>query len=219
VTATLRWAGEELQLWPERALFWPRTSSLLIADPHFGKPATFRSAGVHVPEEVTRDDLIRLDRLLDATSAKCVMILGDFLHARSGRAPETIAALTEWRERRRSVELLLVRGNHDRGAGDPPPGWGIRVVDQPYRKRPFLLRHEPVEAHRDYVLAGHLHPAVTLRDTDGSRLRAPCFLFGRRLALLPAFGSFTGTARVRPQQGERVFAVGPDAVIEVGASS
>jgi metallophosphoesterase superfamily enzyme len=111
---------------------------------------------------------------------------------------------------------VLVRGNHDRGAGDPPPEWRIEAWDEPFELPPFVLRHEPAEAGRRPVLAGHLHPAVRLRDGDGSQLRVPCFWFGPRVALLPAFGDFTGTALVRPRKGDRVFAVGSDSVVEVG---
>ncbi len=65
------------------------------------------------------------------------------------------------------------------------------------------------------ALAGHVHPVVSLEDRTG-RLRAPCFLFGARVALLPAFGSFTGGKSVRPERGERVYAVGEGAVVPVG---
>jgi hypothetical protein len=35
-------AGEKLGLFAERAIYWPARSTLLVADPHFGKAATFR---------------------------------------------------------------------------------------------------------------------------------------------------------------------------------
>ena len=47
-------------------------------------------------------------------------------------------------------------------------------------------------------------------------MRAPCFHFGPRVAVLPAFGAFTGMHPVRVRRGDRVFAIGPDAVVEVG---
>jgi len=96
-----------------------------------------------------------------------------------------------------------VRGNHDRHAGDPPPEWDVRCVDAPHVEGPFVLLHEPAESGEGYVLAGHVHPAV--RVGRGKLAEAlPCFLFGRRAALLPAFGEFTGTAVVHPRPGDRV---------------
>ena len=53
------------------------------------------------------------------------------------------------------------------------------------------------------ALCGHIHPGVFLTGTaDAERL--PCFVLGPRRAILPAFGSFTGLALVRPAPGERI---------------
>ena len=44
-------AGETLLLLPERAAFWPREKTLLIADPHWGKAGGFLmgAGGIPVP--------------------------------------------------------------------------------------------------------------------------------------------------------------------------
>jgi metallophosphoesterase superfamily enzyme len=65
------------------------------------------------------------------------------------------------------------------------------------------------------VFAGHLHPSFGWSQRTGAGLHAPCFHFARRIAVLPAFGSFTGTHTVLVESGDRVFLVGPDAVVEV----
>jgi len=56
---------------------------------------------------------------------------------------------------------------------------------------------------------------VQLERGSGESLRAPCFLLGERLALLPAFGSFTGMAEVRRGPGDRIFLVGPNEVTAI----
>ncbi len=60
------WGGERLVVLAERALYWPRRRTIIIADPHFGKAATFRQAGIPVPHGTTATDLDRLRRLLPA---------------------------------------------------------------------------------------------------------------------------------------------------------
>ena len=40
--------GERLWLLPDRAAYWPRTETLLVADAHLGKAAAFRREGVHL---------------------------------------------------------------------------------------------------------------------------------------------------------------------------
>jgi len=206
---------QRLSLLPERALYWHERRTLLIADPHFGKAATFRSAGIPVPRGTTTTDLIRLDAALSATGAERLVFLGDLLHARSGRAAATLDAVADWRSRYQQLEIVLVRGNHDRSAGDPPDCWDFSCVKGPVTEGPFVFAHEPAESASGYVLSGHLHPCVRLDDGIGPGIRAACFWFGPRTAVLPAFGSFTGAHRVRPCQGDRVFAVGPDCVVEV----
>jgi metallophosphoesterase superfamily enzyme len=44
--ARITWGGEQLVLWPQKALSWPRTRTLLVADAHFGKDAHFRVSGI-----------------------------------------------------------------------------------------------------------------------------------------------------------------------------
>ncbi len=213
---TISLAGEEVKLLSERALYWPRERTLLLADPHLGKAAAFRAAAIAVPEALTAADLGRLDRALERTGAVRLIILGDLLHARAGRAPAVLEAVAAWRAGRPALELLLVRGNHDRGAGDPPPAWGVRCVDEPHLLAPFALRHLPEASPAGYVLAGHLHPAVALLGPGRQRERLPCFVVGPRLAVLPAFGGFTGAATIRPRPDERCYVVAGDSVVPVG---
>ncbi|MEO7911350.1 MAG: ligase-associated DNA damage response endonuclease PdeM [Roseiflexaceae bacterium] len=208
-------AGEPLALLPERALYWPRREMLIVADLHWGKAATFRAAGIPIPAGGTGNDLARLDQALRRTAARRLMLLGDLLHARAGRAETLLAQIAAWRARWPALEITLVRGNHDRGAGDPPPDWGFTCVNEPYAAAPFVFCHHPHESPDGYVLAGHVHPAVHLRAAGRQQLRLACFWFGPRIGVLPAFGSFTGSAVVSPAADDRVFALPGDQVIAV----
>jgi DNA ligase-associated metallophosphoesterase len=144
-----------------------------------------------------------------------VVFLGDYLHALEGRAPATLAALAEWRRKRPSLELVLVRGNHDRRAGDPPEGLGVGCVDAPLHDPPFVLAHYPDPSPAGYVLAGHLHPAVRLVGRGRQRERLACFWIRTHVAVFPSFGDFTGAADVQPEPDDRVFVVAEDRVIEL----
>ncbi len=213
----VRLAGEEVLLLPERALFWPRAAALIAADFHWGKGATFRAAGIPIPGGTTDDDLVRLDAALLRTCARRLVVLGDLFHARAGRiATRTLAELRRWRGLRAELEILLVRGNHDRHAGDPPEDLRINCLDAPAFVPPFVLRHEPVESADGYTLAGHLHPGVVLAGRGLLRERLPCFWLTPRTAVLPAFGSFTGLAPVAPAAGDRIFVVAEGEVLAVG---
>ena len=211
----------EVMLYAERALYWPAGATLFLADPHFGKAAAFYAAGMAVPA-VTAPDLERLSALIRATNAARLVVLGDFFHTRHSHAPHTLDALDRWRQEHPALEIVLVRGNHDRHAGEPPPALEIVTVDPPYRIPPFLCCHAPADApalsaetRDDYILAGHLHPQAVLHDVDGSTVRLPCFLLGRQQAILPAFGSFTGGQTIRPRAGDRLFVIAGDGVYPV----
>ena len=210
-------AGEPVRLLPERALFWPGGCALVVADLHWGKAAAFRSAGIPIPGGATRRDLDRLDSAIARTGARRLIVLGDLFHARAGRvATRTLAHLRSWRGEREALEIQLVRGNHDRHAGDPPADLRVNCLNAPAFLPPFVLRHEPVAGDTGYTLAGHVHPGVVLTGRGLFRERLPCFVVGDRMALLPAFGSFTGLGILSPDEGQRVFVVAEGEVVEVG---
>jgi uncharacterized protein len=124
-----------------------------------------------------------------------------------------LAELERWRQEHHGLHIDLIRGNHDR-AGDPPPGWGDwhpgLLTDAP-----FVFSHHPGESDEGYTLAGHLHPGRTLSGHGRQRLRLPCFWFGPRCGVLPAFGEFTGLANVDPLATDRVFVVAADQIVAV----
>lgn len=211
----LELGGEWLVPLADKALWWPAAATLLVADAHFGKAVSFRSQGVPVPRGTTSENLAALGRLVAAHGARRIVFLGDFLHSRHAHAPATLAAIARWRALHAQLELVLVRGNHDDRAGDPPAALGIEVVDEPYRARGLALCHHPRPRRGAYVLAGHLHPGVVLGDGRFGSLRMPCFHFGAEVGVLPAFGSFTGTHSIAPRAGDRVFAVACERVLEL----
>ena len=210
-------AGENVRLLPERALFWERANTLLIADPHWGKAATFRANALPVPDPGA-DDLLRLDRVLTQTAATRLIFLGDLLHAKAGRTESGLNEFAAWRAKHPTLEITLVRGNHDKRAGDPPENWRVRCVDAPYHAAPFILLHEPAIIDGAYTLAGHIHPGAVLTGRGRQTLKLPCFWFGARGGVLPAFGSFTGSAGIRPLPGDRVFVTTERAVVDITPS-
>lgn len=206
--------GEQLVLLAQKAAFWPRERMLIIADIHFGKAAAFRSLGIPVPRGTTSENLHALDELVELTGARHVLFLGDFLHARAAHAASTQAAMLAWRRRRCELVLTLVRGNHDRHAGDPAAQLGIDLVDEPYTVGPFSFCHHPDIDAPGYVLAGHVHPVYVLA-TRFDALRLPCFIAGPRRMILPSFGAFTGGHAMRPAPDERVWVSSGEAVHSV----
>jgi DNA ligase-associated metallophosphoesterase len=209
---TILAGGRPLALLPEKAAFVAASGTLLVADAHIGKAVSFRALGVPVPRGTTTETLAGLSALIRRTGARRVVFLGDFLHSAKAHAPATLAAVAAWRLAHAALDLVLVRGNHDDRAGDPPAALGIRVVDEPLLEDGFALCHHPRPVPGRYVLAGHLHPCVSVGVRSWDHLRLPCFWFGAAVGVLPAFGAFTGMHAVRPAPEDRVFAVADNIV-------
>ena len=100
-------------------------------------------------------------------------------------------------------------------AGDPPEDWGARCIEAGESLGPFVLNHEPGPSRGGYALSGHIHPAVRLSG-QGESMRLPCFWFGKRYGVLPAFGAFTGSAEVLPRRGDQVYVIADEEVLKVG---
>jgi len=212
VTTTILAAGRPLTLLAEKAAFLAASRTLLVADAHIGKAVSFRALGVPVPRGTTSETLTALSALIATWRARRVVFLGDFLHSARSHAAATLGAVARWRREHAALELVLVRGNHDDRAGDPPAYLGMQVVDEPLELDGFALCHHPRPRRGAYVLAGHLHPCVSLGGRGFDHLRLPCFWLGDDVGVLPAFGAFTGMHPIHAGAGERVFAIADGAI-------
>jgi DNA ligase-associated metallophosphoesterase len=203
--STVEVAGRTIELLAEKAALLRDEATLLVADAHVGKAVSFRRLGVPVPRGTTTETLNGLASLVARHGVRRIVFLGDFLHSERSHAASTLGAVARWREAHRELELILVRGNHDDRAGDPPAHLGIRCVDEPFEFGGLALCHHPEPRAGRYVVAGHWHPCVSLGGRAYDRLRLPCFWFGAEVGVLPAFGAFTGTHAIDPAPGDRIF--------------
>ncbi len=172
---------------PDRAIFLPDLSRLVIADLHLGKGGAFRTSGLAIPTGGTRDDLSRLARLVVQTGCRELLVLGDFLHGRP--QPGADSAWNTFRTAIPDVAIRVVAGNHDRAlrAHD----YGIDLVADPWLDGTLAYAHigapEP-PAGAGFTLSGHLHPVAKLPGLS----RVPLFWLQPHALVLPAFSGFTG---------------------------
>ena len=210
----------DVVLLPGRAAFLPASATLLVADLHLGKAATFRKAGIPVPEGSSQADLARLARLVHETAARRLVIVGDLFHAQSGCTDQVFAEFAATRRQFTATEVLLVIGNHDRTLGKVPTTLGIDACLPHLADGPWHFVHEPSaplvgSAHAGFTISGHLHPTVSIRSPGGERIADRCFVAEATTLVLPAFGSFTGGHRVTPAPGLRLWIARDDGVVEV----
>ncbi len=185
----------DLALLPQRAVWSAAERTLFVADVHIGKAASFRAAGLPAPAGTTRENLARLDALIEALHPKTIVALGDLFHAREAYRDASRREFRAWRGRHANLEIRLVLGNHDARAGAPPSELGLEVVSEPAVIGGIECRHHPLDTEDPfgpYVLAGHTHPVTRLRGPGHDSVRLPCFVMRARRLILPAFGEFTG---------------------------
>lgn len=204
-------AGTKLHLLPSRGLYWPDQSTLIVADLHWGKTATFRHFGMPIPDCLD-DDLDRLNSLIEQTACHRLLILGDLIHGPHVWEPQTLACLDAWREAHDSLQVHLILGNHDRHAPSLPDRWQFRVHTQ-LHEAPFVFQHTPEASSEGYVIAGHLHPKFRLSARGMGSQTMPGFLFTPSYAVLPAFSAFIDSQILHPQASDQVYIIADDQVI------
>jgi DNA ligase-associated metallophosphoesterase len=213
IDAVVDFEGEKITLLADRAAWWPSASAVFIADLHVGKEATFRAAGLPVPD-LFAHDLARLAAIVARLNPRQLYVLGDLFHAKEGHTAELMRTFLDWRRGVHDLEITLVRGNHDRRAGDPPANWLIECVDEPISFRHFQLRHCPQFNDQIPTFAGHLHPKYRL-SFGPDHLRLPCFLRRRNTLVLPAFGEFIDHDTIEPEPNDSVFIIANAEVVPI----
>ncbi|WP_286756197.1 ligase-associated DNA damage response endonuclease PdeM [Roseivirga sp. UBA838] len=202
--------GQRLVLIPEKGIFWADKKYLILADLHLGKAGHFRKSGIPVSDLIHTRDIHLLDQLIARFAPEQVIFLGDLFHSDHNQGWEVFR---HWMKSKAPLQFSLVLGNHDvldaRNYQIPN-----LQVSETLCIPPFHLSHIPEETEL-YNLAGHIHPAVKLYGKGRQSLRLPCFYFGKRNGLLPAFGHFTGTAKINIKKDDAVYAIADKQVVRV----
>jgi len=203
---------EKVTLLSQKALWFKARKLLLVADLHFGKINHFRKSGIPVPAKANDRNTELLINLLNQTQPERIIFLGDLFHSHYNEEWEVVGQI---RKHFSACSFELVLGNHDILSELQYKRHSMIVYPQELKIGDFVFTHEPLTDVQEglYNLAGHLHPGVRLSGTGKQAMTLPCFYFGKQQGILPAFGSFTGLARVSPKKDERIFVIANDKII------
>lgn len=203
---------EKVILLPQKALWFKSRNLLLVADLHFGKINHFRKSGIPVPARANDKNTELLINLLNQTRPDRIIFLGDLFHSHYNEEWEVVGQI---RKHFSACSFELVLGNHDILSELQYERHAMKVYPNELRIGDFVFTHEPLTTVEEgiYNLSGHLHPGVHLRGTGKQSMTLPCFYFGKSQGILPAFGSFTGLARINPKKEERIFVIAGDNII------
>ncbi len=192
----LSFAGEEFLLTQARALYWPRESTLLLADLHLEKASFYARHGQMLPPYDSRETLERVADAVKQTGARRVISLGDNFHDAEGtarlepHAAGMLAALT------RSLDWVWITGNHDEQLPEEfGRAYGGAMCEE-IEIGGMVLRHIAKSGEIRPELSGHFHPKVRVKVRE-RYISRPCGVVSRNAQgadrmILPAFGALTG---------------------------
>lgn len=198
----------------ERVIFWEEEKALIVSDLHFGKTGHFRKAGIGIPQNVFKEDLLRLLSQVQYFKPEKLIVVGDFFHSKANKELELFA---RWREDIGDMEIHLIKGNHDILSDAWYSQTNIHVHNEMMQIGEIAFVHDC--EHIDhlpsaaYYFCGHMHPGIVVYGLGKQSLKFPCFYFRNDYAILPAFGKFTGLALIDPEPGELVFAIVEKSII------
>ena len=171
--------------------------AVVLSDLHVGIEIVQAGSGVFMPKFQTKDLLKELKTIRRTTRADTLIINGDTKHyfrANNHREKEEVERFL----RKLSMifkDIIIVKGNHDSAIEVHTESYNnIEVYDE-YRDGEFFFIH----GHKDveipegvrYVVIGHEHPALELKDDIGIKEKIPAFLFASRedfnVVVLPAY--------------------------------
>ncbi len=199
----------------QRSLFWENEKALILSDLHLGKAGHFRKSGIGIPQTVMLEDMQRLIAEIQLYQPASLIVIGDLFHSKANKENDFFL---KWRNDLPWLNILLVKGNHDILLDEWYREAGIRVVHQAYESGDFIFVHDirdMATASGKYAFSGHIHPGIRITGQGKQSLQFPCFYFGKKYAVLPAFGKFTGTHPIHPKKGDAVFALVENSVIKM----
>ena len=217
---------QQFWLTTDRTMFWEEEKSLIVSDLHFGKTGHFRKSGIAVPPTVYKEDLQRLVEQIQYFQPRELIIVGDMFHSHANKELELFL---KWRSDLSGIHIRLVKGNHDILKSDWYAKAGIELSCQTHTVDSFHFVHDITDHLNDsegiavntsiqsgYFFSGHIHPGIRINGAGRQSLCFPCFYFGKKYAVLPAFSRFTGVAIIYPESEDRVFAIVNNSIIQIG---
>ncbi len=195
-----------VELLPGRAVFLKGSRSLVVADIHLGKSATFRNRGLPVPEGTTESDLRRLSQLVETNLPSQLIIAGDLVHSADGLSEPILSSLGDFLADL-PIPVILTEGNHDARAWISGRKLPFHIVAD-LLVDGITITHDPSDlAPNQPGIAGHLHPGARIAESRRRAIRVPgFFLQASQHLILPAFSEFTGIHPMTCRKNDRFFA-------------
>lgn len=184
-----------------KTLFFPEKGILVIGDLHLGFEYQLQQSGVLVPERQVKEIIEELKAIFNEIKEKNfnlnkIVFIGDIKHSFSyewkekNYFNEVISFLKDYVKEK---DIILIKGNHD----TIDYSFSDKLQDY-YIEEDIAFTHghqlfsEVFEKNIKTIVIGHLHPSITLSDSqDIKSEKYKCFLIGKfkgkEMIILPSF--------------------------------
>lgn len=204
---------QQLELLPQKAIYWHNAHTLIVSDVHLGKASHFRKHGMALPLESGVEDLMMLDDLLLEYAPNRLLLLGDLFHSAYNQEWEKLKAL---RNQHRNTLFELVKGNHDVLKDRHYESCNIHVYKEPLYESGFVFAHDQLqEIGESFCISGHIHPGIKLAGKGKQNLTLPCFYKLKSSMIMPAFGRLTGLYYMPKTKESEIFVLTEDKVYKI----
>ncbi|MGI8819724.1 MAG: metallophosphoesterase [Chthoniobacterales bacterium] len=187
------------------ALYHQQQRWLVVTDLHFGYELSQRVAGRLMPlwgMDVIERQLLGL--LADYEPRK-LLILGDVVH--DGAARTEARCLID--RLRQQCEVIVLAGNHDRQLAGAVPMEASWLADGYH----FHHGHCAAEPAASIQVIGHHHPAGTITDGAGLRLKLPAFVQQGPCWIMPAFSPWAASTAWKADAESRIWLCSPARIL------
>jgi putative SbcD/Mre11-related phosphoesterase len=205
--------AENVLLDSRLALFHEGEKWLALADLHFGFELSQRIAGNLFPLWGMQSIETRLRELLRDYQPLKLILVGDLVHDKSG-AHEFFSLITRLREQ---SDVILIGGNHDIAINRPSSNSASSRLDlvDSFATDRYEFHHGNCERKRNgrIQIIGHFHPAATLRDGAGLRLKFPALVQETNCWILPAFSPWAAGTEWEERERSRTWLCTPQRIL------
>jgi putative SbcD/Mre11-related phosphoesterase len=189
-----------------KAIYIKELDLIVISDLQLGEELYLAEKGIFVPQIQLKEIKKELNAIFKKVKANRILINGDIKHEFGE------ASRQEWREvielvgflRRKTREIIVVRGNHDNYLLNIASKIELQIFDPYYLEKGYLFTHGhkkisyPKEFHT--LIIGHEEPAIILKD-GFDKIKLPALLYGKmkngkRIICLPAFSYLSSGTEV-----------------------
>lgn len=187
-----------------KTLFFPKEKIVVVGDMHLGYEESLRQGGLDIPLNMFEEAEKELRNTLDNIKAKYgkiyeIVFLGDirhsfgFLRGEKEELRKLISFTRKYVENENRI--IFIRGNHEKNYKNEKfiDYYIVKDIAFVHGHKDFL---EIYDKEINYVVMGHIHPSVVLRDKMKIRReKYKCFLVGKfkkkEFVVLPSFISST----------------------------